>query len=104
MAEDARLARRILLGIVLLPVLGIGGCTAALILTPKDAAGNGEAAAIAQCRTAVRSQLKAPATAKFDGETFAAGKVVGYVDAQNSYGAQIRTRYVCEGGKVTILQ
>ena len=28
----------------------------------------------------------------------------GYVDAQNSYGAQIRTRYVCEGGKVTILQ
>ena len=104
MAEDARLAGRILLGIVLLPVLGIGGCTAALILAPKDTTGSTEAAAIAQCHTAVRSQLKAPATAKFGGEAFTAGKVVGYVDAQNGYGAQIRTRYVCEGGKVTILQ
>lgn len=104
MAEDARLARRILLGIVLLPVLGVGGCTAALILTPKDATSSTEAAAIAQCRAAVRSQLKAPATAKFSSETFTAGKVVGYVDAQNSYGAQIRTRHICEGGKVTILQ
>ena len=100
--DEARFFRRALVAVILLPVLVLGGCTAALIFGPKDTAGNAEAAAITQCRDAVRAQLKAPATAKFGGESVTAGKVVGYVDSQNSYGAQVRTRFACEGGKATL--
>lgn len=52
----------------------------------------------------VKQRLKAPATADFAGvldhQVIPAGKdqyvVSGYVDAQNSFGAKIRTRYVCK--------
>lgn len=58
-----------------------------------------------QCRDIVRDRLKAPSTADFPGifdadsrPTSADGCVMvyaSYVDAQNSFGAKIRTKYVC---------
>jgi hypothetical protein len=58
--------------------------------------------AFIQCKNLVRDRLKAPSTAKFpliertvtktsDGDY----QVLSYVDAQNSFGAQIRSNYVC---------
>lgn len=52
------------------------------------------------CENAVEERLKAPATADFGGwvrtnnynQTFT---VTGYVDAQNSFGAKIRTQFSC---------
>jgi hypothetical protein len=47
----------------------------------------------------VKARLKAPATARFSGETVehTAGYdgVTGDVDAQNSFGALIRSHYTC---------
>lgn len=68
---------------------------------PKDPATadlSGDAFVI--CQSFVRKQLKAPSTAKFpaaestkkDGATYT---VAGGVDAQNSYGAMVRTPYTC---------
>lgn len=58
-----------------------------------------------QCRDIVRDRLKAPSTADFPGifdadskPTSADGCVMvyaSYVDAQNSFGAKLRTKYVC---------
>ena len=58
------------------------------------------------CKDAVSTQLKAPTTAKFpDVLEVRRGKISGteniyriqgYVDAQNSFGAMIRTEYFCE--------
>lgn len=71
-----------------------------------------EGAAIAFCQDKVRTTLKAPATAKFpwnvgvnvtpDRRFFT---VVSYVDAQNAFGAMLRTTYRCRlefnGGDAT---
>lgn len=59
--------------------------------------------AMVKCRKFVEYSLKAPATAEFPSysDFFATSVgggrfgVVGYVDAQNSFGAKIRTRFVC---------
>lgn len=68
---------------------------------PKDPATNDLSSdAFVICQSFVRKQLKAPSTAKFpaaestkrDGATYT---VKGGVDAQNSYGAMIRTPYTC---------
>jgi len=53
------------------------------------------------CEQFVEKRLKAPATAEFSGENttdLGAGlwRVIGDVDSQNSFGAQIRSRYTCE--------
>lgn len=56
------------------------------------------------CRAAVEKSLKAPTTATFQHyKQFSAAKteegnytVTGYVDAQNSFGAMVRTTFVCE--------
>jgi predicted lipid-binding transport protein (Tim44 family) len=55
-----------------------------------------------QCRDFVKARLKAPATADFSSlsgsaSRFADNKYVvhAYVDAQNSFGANIRNTYVC---------
>lgn len=60
--------------------------------------GNPEEASFA-CRDAVRDNLKAPSTAEFgEPKTTTAGKdwlIAGAVDAQNGYGAMIRSRYTC---------
>lgn len=55
------------------------------------------------CQSFVSKQLKAPSTADFapHGETKISGSgmgpwtVIGYVDAQNSFGAKIRSGYLC---------
>jgi hypothetical protein len=51
------------------------------------------------CREWVKERLKAPATADFASESVSkVGKhytVTGAVDAENSFGAQIRTPFLC---------
>ena len=51
------------------------------------------------CRDFVKARLKAPATAKFSGEDYDASgdtyTVTGAVDAQNSFGALLRSNYTC---------
>jgi hypothetical protein len=59
-----------------------------------------------QCENFVKDQLKAPSTADFPGATAArvvrvsnesqGYQVASYVDAQNSFGAKIRSPYLCE--------
>lgn len=61
--------------------------------------GNGYGARDA-CRSWVKDQLKAPATAQFSGETGYSSdtgpwEIVGNVDAQNGFGALIRNIYTC---------
>lgn len=66
-----------------------------------------EAAAYVKCKEFVGDRLVAPSTAEFasyrdvtvvklTNRTDEVYKVVGYVDAQNRFGAMIRTEYVCE--------
>ncbi|WP_159599305.1 DUF2510 domain-containing protein [Agromyces humi] len=59
---------------------------------------NNEFAAILACEDAVKQNLKAPATADF--ESSARGRspwiVTGYVDADNAFGALVRSQYTCE--------
>lgn len=56
--------------------------------------------AIEKCRTAVAERLKAPGSARFGDvrytpESDIAGRVTGWVDAENSFGALVRNRFVC---------
>ncbi len=67
--------------------------------TPRP---HSRAGAEIHCKGAIRDRLKAPSTADFPWwatETVeyepGAYRVWSYVDAQNSYGAQIRTQYLC---------
>lgn len=57
------------------------------------------ALAIQRCRTEVLKWLKAPATARWSGEhTTPDGdgfEVTGSVDSQNSFGALLRSTYLC---------
>lgn len=67
--------------------------------------------AIEQCKESVLNKLKAPATASFPSireDEFYSGKdvygdpfvkIVSYVDAQNSFGANIRTEFSCRSVK-----
>lgn len=53
------------------------------------------------CERHVKSRLKAPSTAKFEVERsslLGVGRyrVIGYVDAENSFGAMLRSAYVCD--------
>jgi hypothetical protein len=58
----------------------------------------------AKCEDYVKDYLKAPATAEFSGfadtQIIAQGHnkyaVIGWVDSQNSFGAELRTKYVCK--------
>lgn len=70
--------------------------------TPPPKAGPTTADAHLICQDFVSKRLKAPSTAKFadlyDVKAFKeAGHftVIGWVDSQNSFGAQIRTNYTC---------
>src|SRR5262245_38063453 len=52
------------------------------------------------CEDAVKDQLKAPSTAKFTNERYTDSDpswlVTGDVDAQNSFGAMIRSHFTCD--------
>lgn len=89
--------------------LGCGGLIAAFILlfVLTSCLGGGDDeddpevqryAAISACEDWVKDKLKAPATAKFSNSR-ASGTgpwtVTGDVDAQNSFGAMIRTSWTC---------
>lgn len=60
--------------------------------------------AAAQCESYVKDYLKAPSTAEFSGigetQIVAQGggkyAVIGWVDSQNSFGAKLRTKYICK--------
>lgn len=58
---------------------------------------NNKYEAIAQCEARVKDMLKAPSTASFDSDATGDGtwKVTGTVDAENSFGAKIRSAYSC---------
>lgn len=97
-------------------VILIGGCVLALLVTlalrlgrGDEGGGEGETPSIAdlrfsvvsQCEKQIKGQLKAPATARFSEETTtgpSAGQwtVDGVVDAENSFGALIRSRWSCD--------
>jgi hypothetical protein len=52
---------------------------------------------IAQCEARIEEQLKAPTTAEFDSTATGDGTwtVTGTVDAENSFGANVRSEYQC---------
>ena len=61
---------------------------------------------LVKCENLVRSRLKSPSTAKFPGTMEAAAAITtyengnkdwsGWVDSQNSFGAMLRTEFLCE--------
>ncbi len=77
--------------------LALAGC--------GDSSGSGSAGvghAYRACERAVESQLRAPATADFSGvfgstitEHDETVEVIGYVDSENGFGANIRTDFSC---------
>ena len=82
-------------------LLGCGGSE------PRDpTTGGGETRAFVMCQQPVEGQLRAPSTAKFPyttspgvSSTHIGGGVYnvhGYVDAQNAFGAMIRTNWICK--------
>ena len=84
-------------GIILLLVI------ASLLPETKESSRNRQmAAAIVACNEQVRARLKAPATATFPSLPDVRDKgggvavVISHVDAQKSFGANIRTRWICE--------
>ncbi|QRQ79815.1 hypothetical protein [Glutamicibacter protophormiae] len=90
----------------------IGGCSGllALVLVGSlfvfGSCGSGDTkspnkyGAFDRCETAIKSQLKAPSTAKFSNKNYFEGSathtVYMDVDAQNSFGASMRNRFTCE--------
>ena len=92
---------KLLLGLFIgFPLLLFVGCSALLI----SGSGHGSRApsdveARNQCQDWVRDKLKAPSTADFADTITVAGspawKFTGQVDAENSFGAKIRTGWSC---------
>ena len=82
-----------------LPLLVVGGCTALLVTYGNPGAGPGNREVSAQCEQWVRDALKAPASASFTGVQVAGGGgawvVTGDVDAENSFGAEVRQSWTC---------
>ena len=97
----AFLALVILIACAVICALGQGGSSTRSTRTPKP--GHNEIDARTMCAEFVKDRLKSPSTAKFDYRSETAvhhGKgrytVTGAVDAQNAFGATIRTQYICE--------
>ena len=101
---------RILLLILAIIVICLCGVSIALISSDDENSGASRSRASIICEDIVKGQLVAPSTAKFasysEQQIWTLGKesgayknayrVTGYVDAQNSFGAQIRTYYTCD--------
>ncbi len=92
-----------LLALVAVPVLLIGGCFA-LIHSGSDGPPDYSISAQIGCEDAVKEQLKSPSSAKFSDEnsvgvegSTVSYRVTGSVDAENSFGASLRYRFVCQG-------
>jgi hypothetical protein len=112
-ACGARMPKRsspILIGC--LGFFGIGVVLAIIgpIIGPPKTVGSGPAPAarspeppLSVCEPAVSQRLKSPGSAKFSGffdtrliKINQAYHIFGWADSQNSFGALLRTRYVCE--------
>ena len=92
-----------------IPSIGLGilvlvGVLVALLwinsaFSPKSAPdANNRYDVIHSCEDAVKQQLKAPSTAKFDNEQASGSgtwRVSGTVDSQNSFGAMLRASFEC---------
>ena len=113
-AEEARIhglrkqwdrGRRVSLGVaaaftallVVILALTLGGGSEPKTLEEKQAASYTDVLVL--CRDAVKQQLKAPSTADFGGEAVkwsgSTATMTGVVDAENSFGAMIRTPWTC---------
>lgn len=81
-------------------VLLFAGCGALLASGGSNNRGPSEAEARFVCEEWVRDGLRAPATARFSGVTTTASGGVytirGDVDAENGFGALLRSGWVCE--------
>jgi hypothetical protein len=84
-------------GIFAALVIFVVGCTALTSANRKAYDPNNKLEAIAQCEATVEDRLKSPATAQFDSEATGYGtwSVTGTVDAENSFGAMVRSDYEC---------
>src|SRR5690348_2116054 len=106
----------IVIGLLIVLVVAVGVLAARIPRAPRAAGGStdaGEPAAVVAnpvtawriCQDRVRERLKAPSTADFpaydpaavssSGATIAVYRIASYVDADNAFGAHIRTRYEC---------
>ena len=88
------------LGIFILMSVGIGACTAITASNQEPYDPNNSSEAIIQCEDRVEALLKAPTTAEFDSNATGGGSdrvwtVTGTVDAENSFGAKVRSDYGC---------
>lgn len=91
------------LGGVVLAFIAISKMTGCL---EKDPNADESIMAAIQCKDFVQDKLKSPSTAEFQSASSAKimrpypdqqkYTVLSYVDAQNSFGAKIRTRFICE--------
>jgi hypothetical protein len=85
-------------------VLLLAGVAVFLALRPHPvpATADPTAGLVAACHRAAEEQLKAPSTARYSQESTRPGNnskqfyVDGLVDAQNTFGAQVRSRYYCD--------
>lgn len=81
-----------------LTVLLLAGCGSGV--TSGDTGNGVEPSQVQEvCHNRVLDHLKAPSTADFGGDTVTGSEPNwyddGYVDAENSFGAKIRTSYTC---------
>jgi hypothetical protein len=82
---------------VVMVLLVIGGLSSMCGGAGSSSAGDEYGAADA-CRTWVKDQLKAPSTANFEDESVSGTgpwTIIGTVDAENSFGANLRQRWTC---------
>ena len=86
-------------GVIVAVVLLFAGCTAVTVANQEPYDANNEYEAIAQCEPRVEGMLKAPSTAEFNSNASTSGSrvwtVTGTVDAENSFGAMVRSSYGC---------
>jgi len=88
---------------VLAATIAVAVATAGVIVVQFDGNdGNSPAGAYAACKDMVRHRLKSPTTAEFcsfaDARTVLQGeayRINGWVDAENSFGAKLRTQFSC---------
>ena len=86
------------LGVFIGVIVLVGACTAIVSFT-RDRSDdyNNQFTAIRRCEDLVTQQLKSPSTAEFDSSASGDGTwtVIGYVDAQNGFGAMVRSEFGC---------
>jgi hypothetical protein len=79
-----------------------GGASRSSSVPAKPSRTRQVAAATLACQEQVRARLKSPATAQFPpfpevrGNEQGLAMVISHVDSQNSFGALLRTQWICE--------